>query len=221
MENESQHWIKLFDRIKQWQHYQESTVLHVFIELLLTANYKDSWVKGHKVKRGELITSVSKISESTGLSHMTIKTALKKLEESKEIKREANNQFTKITINQFNEYQREQIISQQGSQQGSHIIERVEGIYVVEGVEIEKEIFKEKVAAYASEIHSHIDVNDFFNYYDANGWLVNKKPMRNWKLCVQTWTKKDRKDRPWLYEEKKPSVDYTKTAAERRLETWQ
>ena len=137
-------YIKLFDKIKQWQHYQEPSVLLVFIDLLLAANYKDYWWKGHKIKRGELITSTSKICESTGLSHMTVKDALKKLETSKEIKKEANNSFTKITINQFDIYQgginisqqgsqltsqpTSQLGSQQGSQLTSHKQERIEGI---------------------------------------------------------------------------------------------
>ena len=113
-------YIKLFDKIKQWQHYQEPSVFLVFIDLLLSANFRDTWYKGHKVKRGEAITSVAKICESTGLSHMTVKDALKKLESTNEIKKESFNKFSKITINQFSTYQGELNISYQGSQQGSY-----------------------------------------------------------------------------------------------------
>ena len=74
---------------------------------------------------------------------------------------------------------------------------------------IEKEILKEKVSFcpptiedvkdYVLSIHSQINVEDFYNYYEATEWKVQGKPMKNWKLVVQTWTKKDRTERPWLY----------------------
>lgn len=74
---------------------------------------------------------------------------------------------------------------------------------------IEKEILKEKVSFchptiedvkdYVLSIRSQINVEDFYNYYEATEWKVQGKPMKNWKLVVQTWTKKDRTERPWLY----------------------
>lgn len=64
-----------------------------------------------------------------------------------------------------------------------------------------------ELEAYCKSIRSCIDVEDFINYYEATGWKVQGKPMKNWKLTVQTWTKKDRKERPWLYEEPKQETD--------------
>ena len=67
--------------------------------------------------------------------------------------------------------------------------------------EEKKKLIKERIQSYIDEIHSHVNVEDFYNYYEATDWKVQGKPMKNWKLTVQTWTKKDRKDRPWLYEQ--------------------
>lgn len=99
-------WIKLYEKIKEWQHYQEPTVMLVFIDILLSANSKEGWKKGVKVEKGELITSVDAIHNSTGLDAKTIRKALKKLVESKEIVWEATTTGSKITIIQFDKYQK-------------------------------------------------------------------------------------------------------------------
>jgi nucleoid DNA-binding protein len=101
----SEGWIKVHRKIKEWQHYQEPSVLLVFIDLLLSANAKDGWWKGKRVRRGEMFTSVSTISDSTGLDAKTVRKVLDKLEATGEIRREATNAGSKIIINQFGKFQ--------------------------------------------------------------------------------------------------------------------
>lgn len=61
---------------------------------------------------------------------------------------------------------------------------------------------KDELVAYINEINSKIDAQDFINYYEATGWKNTQgKPMDNWKLTVQTWTKKDKQKRPWVYQQ--------------------
>lgn len=70
--------------------------------------------------------------------------------------------------------------------------------------EKEKEIHKEKksksfsfnppticdVQEYVDEISSHIDANDFVDYYTMNGWKVGKNPMKDWRAAVRHWTRR-------------------------------
>ena len=98
-------WIKIHRQIKEWQHYQEPNVLLVWLDLLTSANTKDGWWHGRKIRRGELFTSVETIHQNTGLDVKTIRKALATLEASGEIKREATNAGSKIIINQFNKFQ--------------------------------------------------------------------------------------------------------------------
>lgn len=99
-------WIKIHRQIKDWQHYQEPTVLLVWLDLLLSANTKAGWVRGIHLNRGQLVTSVARIMESTGIgSDNTVRDALHKLEASGEIRKERIGTGTKITINHFNRYQ--------------------------------------------------------------------------------------------------------------------
>ena len=47
-----------------------------------------------------------------------------------------------------------------------------------------------EIKEYTAEIKFELDVNDFFNHYEANGWKQGKSPIKDWKACVRTWRKK-------------------------------
>ena len=98
-------WIKMHRQLKEWQHYQEPTVLLVWIDLLLSANSKPTWARGEQVMAGQVVTSVTTIMETTGLSKHTVIEALKKLEQTGEISREKFGNGTKITIANFDKFQ--------------------------------------------------------------------------------------------------------------------
>lgn len=46
-----------------------------------------------------------------------------------------------------------------------------------------------QVEAYCSERKNNINPEQWFAYYEANGWKVGKNPMRNWKAAIVTWEK--------------------------------
>lgn len=50
----------------------------------------------------------------------------------------------------------------------------------------------EQVENYCKERKNDIDANKFVDYYDSIGWLVGKKPMKDWKACVRTWERKEK-----------------------------
>ncbi len=46
----------------------------------------------------------------------------------------------------------------------------------------------EEVESYFSEKEKPIsEANKFFNYYEANGWLVGKNKMKNWRAAANNW----------------------------------
>lgn len=98
-------FIKLYKRIESWQWYKDSTTLHLFIDLLLDANYEDSKVGFEIIKRGQCLTSLKRMHERTGLTIKQIRTALDKLEKSGEIGKQTTNRNSIITINKYNDYQ--------------------------------------------------------------------------------------------------------------------
>ena len=99
-------WIKLPRDFVEWRWYHNSETVHLFLYLLLNANIKEAEYNNVTINRGELITSIRQLSISTGNSIQTIRTCLKRLKVSKEIKyRKLNNQGTIIIMLDFNKYQ--------------------------------------------------------------------------------------------------------------------
>lgn len=47
----------------------------------------------------------------------------------------------------------------------------------------------EEVREYCQERGNNVDAQRFIDYYTANGWLVGKNKMKDWKACVRTWEK--------------------------------
>jgi len=98
-------WIKIFSKIKDWEWYQDSKVLHIFIHCLVSANFTDKNWKGTPINRGQFISSYNHISEATGVSIQSVRTALKKLEKSQELTIKTTNKYTLITVLKYDSYQ--------------------------------------------------------------------------------------------------------------------
>lgn len=45
----------------------------------------------------------------------------------------------------------------------------------------------EEIKAYCNEKGINIDVERFYYYHDARGWMMGKYKMKNWKSAVRTW----------------------------------
>lgn len=59
----------------------------------------------------------------------------------------------------------------------------------------------EEIQNYISQRNSTINANDFFDYYEANGWKVGKNPMKDWQATIRTWENRNKKDINHEYEE--------------------
>lgn len=45
------------------------------------------------------------------------------------------------------------------------------------------------VKAYCAERKNTVDAEHWFSYYEANGWMVGRNKMKDWKASVRTWEK--------------------------------
>ena len=52
------------------------------------------------------------------------------------------------------------------------------------------------IQQYCEETNSSVDPQTFFDYYTKIGWVYgkNKTPIKDWKACVRTWERNDRKN---------------------------
>lgn len=110
--------IKIDRRILNWEWYSDSNMVHVFLHLLLTANYTDSRFQGTLVKRGQVIIGRLKLASVLGLSEMQIRTCLNKLKSTNEISIKTTNKFSIVTICKYDDYQsKQEKDNQQNNQQ--------------------------------------------------------------------------------------------------------
>ena len=49
----------------------------------------------------------------------------------------------------------------------------------------------DEVKTFCSEHGYGVDPEQFINYYEANGWMVGKNKMKDWKAAVRTWASRD------------------------------
>ena len=99
-------FIVLQRKILSWDWYKDSNTKAVFLHLLLTANYEPGEWRGVKIKVGQRITSISKLSNELDLSFKEIRTALKHLQKTGEVACESTSQYTVITIKNYERYQK-------------------------------------------------------------------------------------------------------------------
>ncbi len=98
-------WIKLYRQFLLWEWYKDIPTKTVFLHLLIKANNADSKWKGNTILRGQLFTSISHISEETGLTIKQVRIAISKLESTKEVAIKGANKGTMITICKYDTYQ--------------------------------------------------------------------------------------------------------------------
>jgi hypothetical protein len=99
--------IKIDRKILNWEWYSDYKMVHLFIHLLIKANYKENTWQGVKIKRGQLITGLHKLSGATGLSVSQTRTCLTKLQTTGEIAIEVTNKYSIVTICKYDTYQSE------------------------------------------------------------------------------------------------------------------
>ena len=98
-------YIKLHRKFREWGWYSDPITKAVFLEILLTANWKDGEYLGRKVKAGQAVVGINSLANTLGLTVQNVRTALKHLESTGEITRESTNKFTVVTIVNWGVYQ--------------------------------------------------------------------------------------------------------------------
>ena len=63
----------------------------------------------------------------------------------------------------------------------------------------------EEVKAYCLERNNTVDAERFIDYYTANGWMVGKNKMKDWKAAVRTWERSTANDNRQQPQQRKQS----------------
>lgn len=98
-------FICLHRSILKWEWSDEPMMVYFWTYLLLNAAAKTHPHRGTIIERGQLVTSLQKLSERTTLSQRSIRTMLKRLLNAKQIAIQSDTRFSRITICKYDTYQ--------------------------------------------------------------------------------------------------------------------
>jgi len=91
-------WIKLHRQLMEWEWYQDSNMVHLYLHMLLKANREPKKWKGVIVESGQFISSRDSLSVATGISVQTIRTCIARLQESGLLTIKTTNKYTLFTL---------------------------------------------------------------------------------------------------------------------------
>ncbi len=187
-------WIKLHRQFKDWEWYNKSEMVHLFIHCLIKANFKDGSFQGIECKKGSFITSLKHLSDETNISIQTIRTCLKKLQLTKEIDVKSTNKLTQITICNYDSYQQENEDANKQLTNNQQTTNKQ--LTTIEESKEEKEKNNtmpslDEFVKYALEKKPNIDIEKVKFKYEAwrlNDWQVQRnnklQPILNWKSTL-------------------------------------
>ena len=204
-------WIKTFRKLKDWQWYKKTNMVHLFIHLLLSANHKDGKWMDQEVKRGQLITGRKQLKKETGISEQSIRTLLNKLISTNEITIESTNQYSIITICNYDSYQGNGFEDNQDNNQPSNQQLTSDQPAINQRLTTNKNVKKEKkdkkksvfvppiledvVKYFKDKGYSESTAKIAFEYYQVANWVDSKgNPVKNWKQkMIAVWFKDENK----------------------------
>lgn len=103
--NTDNSWIKLPRMFMNWQWYQNTNMVHLYLYLLLNANIENKLYFGISIQRGECLVSLSTLSRDTGISRDSVKRYLKKLKDTKDVSYKKLSKGRIIVLLDFDKFQ--------------------------------------------------------------------------------------------------------------------
>ena len=98
-------WVKIHRKIQDWEWYEDSKMVHLFLHFLLLANHEPGKWQGQQIETGQFITGLDSLTERTGISTQSIRTCINKLKSTGEITSKSTNKFRIITLLKWKDYQ--------------------------------------------------------------------------------------------------------------------
>lgn len=105
MSNIDNSWIKIPRTFCDWRWYKDSHMVHLYLSILFHASISEKEIGEEVVKRGQMLTSYAQLCRNTGMSLQTVRTCVKKLLKTKQIKVLSCKHYTIITVVSFDNFQ--------------------------------------------------------------------------------------------------------------------
>lgn len=184
--------IKIWRKIDEWEWVDDPNTFCLFIHLNLMANWKDKKWHGKTIRRGELITTLDKLSKKTGLSIQNIRTSLKKLLLTQEVTKNQHSNYTHLSIKNYDKYQGDNTVSNKSLTNDQQLLKKEKK----EKKEIEKymslnSITKKDVQEIARK-YKVLPQDVAKKYEDLKFYCGSTgKKYKNYKLALMNWIRSD------------------------------
>lgn len=102
-------YIKLDHALKDWQYYGVQPMTSVWVDILLNASYKDNFVYGILLKKGQCLVGRSSGGQRLGITESVYRGCIKRLKLANQITTEKTNKGTVITVINWEKYQSSEV----------------------------------------------------------------------------------------------------------------
>jgi len=194
-------WVKAHRKLIEWEWYDDSKMVHLYLHCLLKANHKPNKWRGIVIESGQFVTSYSKLSCELPMTVQQIRTSLNKLKSTSEVTIKSTSKYSIISITNWDSYQQDnkqtnkQITNEQQSnniQVTTNKNEKNDNKDKKKGVKRFTPPSLDEVKGYILEKQYQVDAERFLNHYESNGWMVGKTKMKNWKAAVSNWNSRNK-----------------------------
>lgn len=104
-----QGWVSINRSITDSFYYKDSHYIHLWVHLILRANHQDAFIlldgKKFPIKRGQFLTSRTKLAAETGINESKVERILKCFESEQQIEQQKKTKYRLITITNYDKYQ--------------------------------------------------------------------------------------------------------------------
>ena len=97
-------YITLSRKILDWRWFKKPKTAHIFIYLLLAANFENHDFEDTIIKRGQYACTQERLSAETGLTLKEVRTALDSLKKTGDISIDTSRGYSIITISEYERY---------------------------------------------------------------------------------------------------------------------
>lgn len=98
-------YIKLDQKILDWEWYTDPNTMRVFVHILLMANQEDKKYKGRVIPRGSVEVKIGNMADELDLTYSQVRTAIDKLKETEVIATSKSDKSITITVIKYGLYQ--------------------------------------------------------------------------------------------------------------------
>ena len=196
-------WVKAHRKLIEWEWYDDSKIVHLYLHCLLKANHKPNKWRGIVIEQGQFVTSYHKLSCELPMSVQQIRTALNKLKSTSELTIKTTSKYSIISITNWQSYQEDnkqhnnQVTSDQQSSNNQVTTNKNEknDNKQKKGVKRFTPPSLDEVKGYILEKQYDIDGQYFIDFYQSKGWMVGKNKMKDWKATIRGWNTRNEKNR--------------------------